>query len=110
MAALARSRSLPAPQEAAPQYQLRIRRHGAGDHEMEVWQLPGPATPQLPSPRRIAGLRGRNRSHIQGCLQGIEAMAREEAAYWLGMALYRKYPRRVLMPLRFLLIDPKLVT
>ncbi|WP_287043313.1 hypothetical protein [Desulfonatronospira sp. MSAO_Bac3] len=38
---------------------------------------------------------------------GIEAMGKEEAAYWLGMAMHRKYPRRVLMALRFLLIDPK---
>ena len=34
-------------------------------------------------------------------------MAREEAAYWLGMAMYRKYPRRVLSALRMLLVDPK---
>jgi len=33
-------------------------------------------------------------------------MPDEEAAYWLGMAMPRKYPRRVLMALRFLLIDP----
>ena len=37
---------------------------------------------------------------------GIEAMTKEEAGYWLGMAMHRKYPRRVLMALRFLLIDP----
>jgi len=34
--------------------------HGAGDLEVEVWQLPSPATPHLDMPRRIAGLRGRN--------------------------------------------------
>ena len=39
--------------------------------------------------------------------KGIEEMGREEAAYWLGMAMHRKHPRRVLMALRFLLIDPK---
>lgn len=33
----------------------------------------------------------------------IDAMAREEAAYWLGMAMHRKNPRRVLAALRFLL-------
>jgi hypothetical protein len=33
-------------------------------------------------------------------------MPKEEAAYWLGMAMHRKYPRRVLMALRFLLIEP----
>jgi disulfide oxidoreductase YuzD len=49
----------------------------------------------------------RSRSNMQACAQGIEAMGNEEAAYWLGMAMHRKYPRRVLMALRFLLIDPK---
>ena len=37
---------------------------------------------------------------------GIEAMPREEAPYWLGMAVHCKYPWRVLMALRFLLIEP----
>lgn len=49
----------------------------------------------------------RNRSNMRQVADGIEAMTREEAAYWLGMAMHRKYPRRVLMALRFLLIDPK---
>ena len=30
-------------------------------------------------------------------------MSREEAGYWLGMALNRKHPRRVLAALRMLL-------
>lgn len=38
--------------------------------------------------------------------QGIEAMAQPEAAYWLGMAMYRKNPRRILSALRILLTDP----
>ena len=49
----------------------------------------------------------RNRQNMRQVTEGIEAMGREEAAYWLGMAMHRKYPRRVLMALRFLLIDPK---
>jgi len=49
----------------------------------------------------------RNRDNMRMVAEGIEAMGREEAAYWLGMAMHRKYPRRVLMALRFLLIDPK---
>jgi hypothetical protein len=49
----------------------------------------------------------RNRDNMRDCVTGTEAMAKEEAAYWLGMAMHRKYPRRVLMSLRFLLIDPK---
>jgi hypothetical protein len=142
-----------------PRYQLRSEKHGPGDLELEVWQLPAPATPHLEHARRVAGLRGRNlalvehrilrrlahegidptsakkgdkgswdldeemalqlgllfrvmapmrsRSNMVQCAQGIEAMGKEEAAYWLGMAMHRKYPRRVLMALRFLLIDPK---
>lgn len=49
----------------------------------------------------------RNREYTRACTEGIEEMGREEAAYWLGMAMHRKHPRRVLMALRFLLIDPK---
>jgi len=48
----------------------------------------------------------RSRSNMLACAAGIEAMGKEEAAYWLGMAMHCKYPRRVLMALRFLLIDP----
>ncbi len=143
-----------------PQYELRARKYGAGDNEMEVWQLPGPATPQLRSPRRLAGLRGRNLllvehrllkhlrrqgvnavglmpgdqrrfaisedealrlgllfrvlapmrslTYMEACVLGVEAMAKEEAAYWLGMVMYRKNPRRVLMALRILLTDPSI--
>jgi hypothetical protein len=40
------------------------------------------------------------------CAEGIEVMGKEEAAYWLGMAMHRKNPRRVLMALRCLLTDP----
>lgn len=142
-----------------PLYELRASRHGAGDLELEVWQLPSSASPALTEPRRVAGLRGRNldlvesrlleqlrrgsidptalrrgdkkgwklaedgalklgllfrtlapmrrRENIGACAVGIEEMAREEAAYWLGMAMHRKNPRRVLTALRILLIDPK---
>lgn len=48
----------------------------------------------------------RNRNYMAAVAAGIEAMTKEEAGYWLGMAMHRKYPRRVLMALRFLLIDP----
>jgi hypothetical protein len=51
----------------------------------------------------------RSRMHMRAVADGIAAMGKEEAAYWLGMAMHRKHPRRVLMALRFLLIDPKLV-
>lgn len=43
-----------------PVYEIRVRRHGAGDTELEIWQLPSFATPQVKVPTRVAGLRGRN--------------------------------------------------
>src|ERR1700680_902900 len=43
-----------------PVYELRARRHGPGDTEVEIWQLPSAATPQITAPLRLAGLRGRN--------------------------------------------------
>ena len=140
---------------SAPVYEVRARRHGPGDTEIEVWQLPSPASPHVTSPVRIAGLRGRNlevvehrvlrrlsqagvkltgreadrkeghrltedlalslgllfrtlapmrsRENIRAVTEGIEAMGREEAAYWLGMAMHRKNPRRVLTALRVML-------
>ena len=151
--------SLVATPDSAPQYELRVRNHGPGDSEYEIWQMPASATPQVTSAVRLAGLRGRNldliehrvlkrlshagiklgtgadhkkrgykltedlalmlgllfrslapmrnRDNVRAVAEGIEAMGREEAAYWLGMAIHRKNPRRVLMALRFLLTDPK---
>ncbi|HEX2839932.1 MAG TPA: hypothetical protein VHO05_01505 [Hyphomicrobium sp.] len=49
----------------------------------------------------------RSRENMRAIAEGIEAMGREEAAYWLGMAMHRKNPRRVLTALRYLLTDPK---
>lgn len=144
---------------ALPHYEIRARRRGPGDDEIEIWQLPAPATPHVRTPVYIAGVHGRNlalvehrllrrlksqrielgglalddvrrhpldedlainlgllfralapmrnREHMRAVAAGIEAMPREEAAYWLGMAMHRKYPRRVLMALRFLLIEPR---
>lgn len=145
--------------ESAPVYEVRARRHAPSDTEIEIWQLPSPASPQLSGPLRVAGLRGRNleliehrvlrrlsqggirlsgreaerkeghritedlalmlgllfrtlapmrsRENMRAVAEGIEAMGREEAAYWLGMAMHRRNPRRVLTALRFLLTDPK---
>lgn len=143
---------------STPLYEVRLVRRGAGDTEVEVWQLPSPASPQLAAPRRIAGLRGRNldlvehrvlkllakagirfaplpglreaqrlgedsalrlgllfralapmrnRDAMRAVAEGIEVMGREEASYWLGMAMHRKNPRRVLTALRYLLTDPR---
>jgi hypothetical protein len=150
-------------QLSAPQYELRVRTWGPGDDELEVWQVPAPATPQLRSAVRVAGLRGRNlaliehrvlrrlaqagirlngpraqttalaeprayaitehlaltlgllfrtlapmrnRENMLRVAEGIEAMGQEEAAYWLGMAMHRAYPRRILSALRILLTEP----
>src|SRR5438552_3758275 len=145
--------------QSAPVYEVRARRHAPGDTEIEVWQLPSLASPQLSSPVRIAGLRGRNleliehrvlrrlsqagvklsgreaerkeghrvtedlalmlgllfrtlapmrsRENMRAVAEGIEAMGSEEAAYWLGMAMHRRNPRRVLTALRFLLTEPR---
>jgi hypothetical protein len=49
----------------------------------------------------------RNRDAMRAVADGIEAMGREEASYWLGMSMHRRNPRRVLTALRFLLTDPK---
>jgi hypothetical protein len=157
----ARIRRLPGitTPESAPVYEVRAKRHAPGDTEIEIWQLPSPASPQLSTSVRVAGLRGRNlelvehrvlrrlsqvgirlsgqeaerkeghrvtedlalmlgllfrtlapmrsRENMRAVTEGIEAMGREEAAYWLGMAMHRRNPRRVLTALRFLLTDPK---
>lgn len=45
----------------------------------------------------------RNLDRIRQVADGVDEMSREEAGYWLGMALHRKHPRRVLAALRMLL-------
>ena len=119
MARLERIAQIETP-DSAPRYELRVRRHGPADAEFEIWQMPAVATPRVTSALRVAGLRGRNlellfrtlapmrsRDNMRAVAEGIEAMGREEAAYWLGMAMHRKHPRRVLTALRFLLTDPR---
>ena len=49
----------------------------------------------------------RSRDNMRAVADGIEAMGREEAAYWLGMAMHRPRPRRVLTALRVLLTEPR---
>ena len=49
----------------------------------------------------------RSRDNMRAVAEGIEAMEREETAYWLGMAMHRRHPRRVLTALRILLTEPK---
>lgn len=154
-----RSRAPSERAQARPRYELRARRLVGADMQVEIWQLPSPATPHVRQQTYIAGLRGRNlaliehrllrrlkahridlagapaidmmraqvdedlainlgllfralapmrnREHMAAVAAGIEAMSKEEAGYWLGMTMHRKFPRRVLMALRFLLIEPK---
>ena len=45
----------------------------------------------------------RNTDRIREVADGVELMGREEAGYWMGMALHRSNPRRVLAALRMLL-------
>jgi hypothetical protein len=44
----------------------------------------------------------RNLDRIRRVADMVEGMTREEAAYWLGMAVHRKNPRKVLAALRLL--------
>jgi len=48
----------------------------------------------------------RNLDRIREVADGVEGMSREEASYWLGMAMHRKNPRRVLAALRTMLTSP----
>lgn len=140
-----------------PSYEVRARRVARNELQVEIWQMPSPASPHIHVPVRMAGLAGRNfeisqirilkklkdagirlevmpieglrapiredaalrlallfrtlapmrsRAAMVHVAEGIEAMAREEAAYWLGMAVHRKNPRRVLTALRILLTAP----
>ena len=55
--------------------------------------------------RALAPMRSRGR--MRAVAEGIDAMDREEAAYWLGMAMHRRNPRRILTALRVMLTEPK---
>ena len=49
-----------------PAYELRSRQRGPSDLELEVWQVPSTATPELKEPRRIAGLGGHKLLLVEG--------------------------------------------
>ncbi len=51
--------------------------------------------------RALAPMRSIDR--IRAVAEGIDNLTREEAGYWLGMAVHRSHPRRVLAALRVLL-------
>lgn len=50
----------------------------------------------------------RSRARIDAVVRGIESMGKEEAAYWLGMALHRKTPRRILSALRIVAAEEEI--
>ncbi|WP_437191093.1 DUF7680 family protein [Planctomicrobium sp. SH527] len=141
-----------------PRYELRLIVDAKTQYELEVWQLPSPATPRLTAPEYMARLKGvglrlmeprllkrlsqakislgrmtagkkeafpvseelalslgllfrvlapmRSVDRITEVADGIDQMSREEAGYWLGMAMHRDRPRRVLAALRMLLTTP----
>lgn len=140
-----------------PRYELRLNVDTKRDYQLEIWQLPSPATPRLTGPEYVASLKGvalrlmeprllkrlaqskirfsrmiegkretwpineelalslgllfrtlapmRSIDRITQVANGIDDMSREEAGYWLGMAMHRKRPRRVLAALRMLLTE-----
>src|SRR5579875_397407 len=45
----------------------------------------------------------KNTDRIREVAEGVEAMGKEEASYWMSMAMHRPNPRRVLAALRMLL-------
>ncbi len=45
----------------------------------------------------------KNTDRIREVAEGVEAMGKEEAGYWMSMAMHRPKPRRVLAALRLLL-------
>jgi len=138
-----------------PVYEIKAQGIRVGQIQLEIWQLPSPATPRLIVKEKTASLKGRaleivearvlrqlknvgiripalkkgetkafpldedialnmallfrtlapmtSIERIRQVAKGIDEMSREEAGYWLGMAVHRKYPRRVLAALRMLL-------
>ena len=46
--------------KSLPKYELRLRAVSGVGTVMEIWHLPSPASPQITSPVRVAGLHGRN--------------------------------------------------
>ena len=46
------------PRSSQPRFEIRSRTYRPGDTEIEIFQMPAPATPYIRTPLRIAGLRG----------------------------------------------------
>ncbi len=120
------------PAAATPQVQKPVRIAGLGGRNLELVQhrilrilaeqrvrlvgRPGRTGFSRPVPETLAVRLGlmfrtlapmRDRDRIWAVADGIEKMEREEATYWLGMAIHREHPRRVLAGLRLLLTEPE---
>lgn len=86
------------------------------EHRIRLVGRPGRTGFSRPVPETLAVRLGlmfrtlapmRDRDRMWAVADGIEKMEREEAAYWLGMAIHREHPRRVLAGLRLLLTRPE---
>ena len=120
------------PSAATPQVQKPVRIAGLEGRNLELVQhrilrilaeqrvrlvgRPGRTGFSRPVPETLAVRLGlmfralapmRDRDRMWAVADGIEKMEREEAAYWLGMAIHRQHPRRVLAGLRLLLTEPE---
>jgi len=70
--------------------------------KMRTWLLDEEAALHLGLLFRVlAPMRSADR--VREVAEGVEAMGREEAGYWMSMAMHRSHPRRVLAALRMLL-------
>ena len=120
------------PSSATPQVQKPVRIAGLQGRNLELVQhrilrilaekrvrlvgRPGRTAFSRPVPETLAVRLGlmfrtlapmRDRDRMWAVADGIEKMEREEATYWLGMAIHREHPRRVLAGLRLLLTEPE---
>jgi hypothetical protein len=88
----------------------RLRQHGIGISHVKKGQIVSALIDEDLALnlallfRVLAPMRSIDR--IRMVVDGIDKMSREEAGYWLGMAVHRVYPRRVLAALRVLLTTP----
>src|SRR3569833_43813 len=59
IAAKPRAKVSTAEPPARPRYELRVALAHRGKYQLDLWQLPSPATPRLSAPEHIASLKGR---------------------------------------------------
>ncbi len=101
-----RNLALIQPSLLRPLASLKIEVHSRQRHVEQAFPLPEEWALRLALLfRALAPMR--NRDNIGMCAAAVLKMPHEESAYWLGMTLHRKNPRRVLMALRCLLVEPQ---